>query len=265
MLLPHVRHIFFHNFCGQSRLRAAHKHTTESRLVPSVRLIPLIISERLLRRLLTFEIGTLHIQLNIGTIDRLCSLVTAHHCSQSQLGERKNEQDNRDLELMTLRENLDKQVQIVQKKKEDLDKANEERIKALEKVAALTQQEARDQLLDQVRAKSESEALSIVRDAVTQAKLNASKEAKKIVIQTIQRMAAEFTIENTFGLQVRNDAIENGLYQTQARQRVDNTAQDVQRSDFSGGSRGRGGRSHAKNESKEQVWGICPSWQSSAA
>jgi len=114
-----------------------------------------------------------------------------------ELDTRKGDLDNRDLELMALRENLDKQVQIVQKKREDLDKANEERIKALEKVAALTQQEARDQLLEQVRAKSETEAQSIVRDAVTQAKLNASKEAKKIVIQTIQRMAAEFTIENT--------------------------------------------------------------------
>ena len=110
---------------------------------------------------------------------------------------RRTDLDNRQLEMETLRENLDKQLKIVQKKREELEAANEERIKALEKIAALSQQDAKDQLLEAVRAKSESEVMSIVKEAVTQAKLNANKEAKKIVIQTIQRMAAEFTIENT--------------------------------------------------------------------
>jgi ribonuclease Y len=109
----------------------------------------------------------------------------------------KGDLENKELEVETIRENLDKQLKIIQKKREELDTANEERIKALEKVAQLTQQEAKDQLLEQVRMKSESEALSIVKDAITAAKLNANKEAKKIIIQTIQRTAAEFTIENT--------------------------------------------------------------------
>jgi ribonuclease Y len=115
----------------------------------------------------------------------------------NELDTRKGALDNREIEVEILRENLDKQVKIVQKKKEELEAANEERIKALETIAKLSQQDAKDQLLEQVRAKSETEAQSIVRDSVTQAKLTANKEAKKIVIQTIQRMAAEFTIENT--------------------------------------------------------------------
>jgi ribonuclease Y len=115
----------------------------------------------------------------------------------NELDSRKGELDNRELEVETLRENLDKQVKIVQKKREELDAANEERIKALETIAKLSQQDAKDQLLEQVRAKSETESQAIVRDAINQAKLSANKEAKKIVIQTIQRMAAEFTIENT--------------------------------------------------------------------
>ena len=116
---------------------------------------------------------------------------------RQELDNRKGDLDNRELELETLRENLDKQLKIVQKRKEELDAANEERIKALEKIAQLTQQEAKDQLLEAVRAKSESEAMAIVKEAVNQAKHNANKEAKKIIIQTIQRTAAEFTIENT--------------------------------------------------------------------
>jgi ribonuclease Y len=131
---------------------------------------------------------------------------------------RKSELDTRETEVETLRENLDKQLKIVQKKKEELDAANEERIKALETIAKLSQQDAKDQLLEQVRAKSESEAQSIVRDAVSQAKLNASKEAKKIVIQTIQRMAAEFTIENTVSVfNLENDEMKGQIIGREGR------------------------------------------------
>ncbi len=135
-----------------------------------------------------------------------------------ELDARKGELDNRDLELGVVRENLDKQLQIVQKKKEELDKANEERIKALEKIAQLTQQDAKDQLFEQIRAKSETEAQSIIRDAINQAKLDANKEAKKIVIQTIQRMAAEFTIENTVSVfNLENDDMKGQIIGREGR------------------------------------------------
>lgn len=131
---------------------------------------------------------------------------------------RKGDLDNRELEVETLRENLDKQLKIVQKKKEELDAANEERIKALETIAKLSQQDAKDQLLEQVRAKSESEAQTIVRDSINQAKLNANKEAKKIVIQTIQRMAAEFTIENTVSVfNLENDDMKGQIIGREGR------------------------------------------------
>ncbi|MEI6410669.1 MAG: ribonuclease Y [Bacteroidota bacterium] len=136
----------------------------------------------------------------------------------AEVDARKNDLDNRELELETLRENLDKQLKIVQKKKEELDAANEERIKALEKIAQLSQQEAKDQLLEAVRGKSESEAMSIVKEAITQAKLTANKEAKKIVIQTIQRTAAEFTIENTVSVfNLENDDMKGQIIGREGR------------------------------------------------
>ncbi len=110
---------------------------------------------------------------------------------------RKADLENRELEVEVVRENLDKQLKIVAKKKEELDAANEDRIKMLEKVAGLNQSAAKEQLLEAIRAKSETEAMAIVKDAVAQAKITAGKEAKKIIIQTIQRTAAEVTIENT--------------------------------------------------------------------
>ena len=110
---------------------------------------------------------------------------------------RKQEVENKEAEIKTVRENLDKQIKIVAKKKEQLDAANEERIKALENISKLSEAEAKEQLLDAVKAKAETDAMALVKDTITQAKANANKEAKKIVIQTIQRMCAEYTIENT--------------------------------------------------------------------
>ncbi|MEY3248304.1 MAG: hypothetical protein RL742_347 [Bacteroidota bacterium] len=137
---------------------------------------------------------------------------------QEEVKTRHTELENRELEVEVIRENLDKQLKIIQKKREELDAANEERIKMLEKIAQLTQQDAKDQLLEAVRAKSESESMAIVKDAIAQAKLNANKEAKKIIIQTIQRTAAEFTIENTVSVfNLENDDMKGQIIGREGR------------------------------------------------
>jgi ribonuclease Y len=100
-------------------------------------------------------------------------------------------------ETQQIRENLDVQLKIVARKKEELDQANEHQIKALEGIARLTEAEARDQLLEAVRSKAETDAMALVKNAIGQANATASKEAKKIIINSIQRLASEFTIENT--------------------------------------------------------------------
>jgi ribonucrease Y len=113
------------------------------------------------------------------------------------LKKEKSELDNREQEVESIRENLTKQLVIVTKRKEDLDAANELRIRELERVAALTEQEAKEQLLEAVKGKAENEAMILTREIVSLAQTNANKEAKKIVIQAIQRMSAEIAIENT--------------------------------------------------------------------
>ena len=136
----------------------------------------------------------------------------------NEFAKRKNEIEAKELEVEAIRENLDKQLKIIQKKKEELEAANEERIRALEQIAQLSQQEARDHLLEQVRLKSESEAMSIVKDAIATAKMNASKEAKKIIIQSIQRTAAEVTIENTVSVfNLENDDMKGQIIGREGR------------------------------------------------
>jgi len=160
-------------------------------------------------------------ELEVDIVSKENDLKLQQETFQLQLKEfdsRKTDMENREGEVNLMRENLDKQLKVLQKKKEELDAANEERIKALEVIAQLSQQDAKEQLLDAVRAKSESEVMSIVKEAVTQAKLNASKEAKKIVIATIQRMASEFTIENTVSVfNLENDDMKGQIIGREGR------------------------------------------------
>ena len=114
-----------------------------------------------------------------------------------ELETRKSNIEQAEAENLTIRENLDKQLKILAKRKEELDRVNEQRIKELENIARLSEAEAKEQLLEAVKAKAETESMAIVKNSVAEAKNTANKEAKKIIIQTIQRMCAEYTIENT--------------------------------------------------------------------
>ena len=114
-----------------------------------------------------------------------------------ELDKKEGELVQQEAETKDIRENLDKQLKIISKKREELDRASEEHIKSLETIAKLSEDEAKEQLMKLVKAKAETDAMVIVKDTIEQAKTTANKEAKKIIIQTIQRMSAEYTIENT--------------------------------------------------------------------
>jgi ribonuclease Y len=116
---------------------------------------------------------------------------------ETDIKNREENLDNRESELSTIKQNLEKQLKIVARKKEELDNANETRIKELENLAKMSEAQAKEQLLEAVKDKAANDAMAIEKDTISQAKENANKEAKKIIIQTIQRMCAEYTIENT--------------------------------------------------------------------
>ncbi len=95
-----------------------------------------------------------------------------------------------------IKENLGRQIELVNIKRSELEKHQEEHIRRLEKVAALTAEEARHQLVESLKEEARSQALSHIQEIIEDAKIKANKEAKKIIIQSIQRTAAEQTIEN---------------------------------------------------------------------
>jgi ribonucrease Y len=116
---------------------------------------------------------------------------------EKQLDQQRTDIEARASEVESVRENLEKQLKIVSKKKEELENASARHIQELEKVANLSQADAKEQLLEAVKAKAENDAMAIIKTSLEEAKATAAKDAKKIVIQTIQRMCAEYTIENT--------------------------------------------------------------------
>ncbi|TAK47770.1 MAG: ribonuclease Y [Saprospiraceae bacterium] len=134
------------------------------------------------------------------------------------LDTRKADLDQQEAEFVAIRENLDKQLKVVAKRKEELEAANEQRIKALENISKLTQAEAREQLLEAVKSKAQTDAMSLIKDTIAQAKLDAAKESKKIIIQTIQRMASEYTIENTVSVfQLESDDMKGQIIGREGR------------------------------------------------
>lgn len=95
-----------------------------------------------------------------------------------------------------LRQNLDKQLEVIAIKRNDLERHQEEHIKRLEKVSNLTAEEAKTELINLVKEEARTKAMAHVKEIMEEARVNANREAKKIIIQTIQRTAAEQTIEN---------------------------------------------------------------------
>jgi ribonucrease Y len=96
-----------------------------------------------------------------------------------------------------IKDNLTRQIEVVNLKRTELEKHQEEHIRRLEKIAGLTADEAKTQLVESLKQEAHTQALSLQQEIVDDAKQRANKEARKIIIQSIQRTAAEQAIENS--------------------------------------------------------------------
>jgi ribonuclease Y len=126
--------------------------------------------------------------------------------------------EQRESEVTAIRGNLDKQLVILSKKREEVDRMNEDRIQKLENLSKLSEAEAKEQLLEAVKSKAEMDAMALIKNTIEEAKADANKQAKKIVIQTIQRMCAEYTIENTVSVfNLPNDDVKGQIIGREGR------------------------------------------------
>ena len=116
---------------------------------------------------------------------------------EQSINQKENNLDKHIKENEAIKENLNRQIELVNIKRTELEKHQEEHIRRLEKIAGLTAEEAKTQLVESLKHEAQTKALAAQQEIIEDAKQKANKEARKIIIQTIQRTAAEQAIENS--------------------------------------------------------------------
>jgi ribonuclease Y len=115
---------------------------------------------------------------------------------EQSINQKENNLDKQIKENEAIKETLNRQIELVNIKRTELEKHQEEHIRRLEKIAGLTAEEAKTQLIESLKQEAHSQALGLQQEIIDDVKQKANKEARKIIIQTIQRTAAEQAIEN---------------------------------------------------------------------
>src|SRR5688572_26929040 len=116
---------------------------------------------------------------------------------EQSINQKEGNLDKQIRENDAIKENLNRQIDLVNIKRSELEKHQEEHIRRLEKIAGLSAEEAKAQLVESLKTEAHTQALAIQQEIIDDAKQKANKEARKIIIQTIQRTAAEQAIENS--------------------------------------------------------------------
>lgn len=137
---------------------------------------------------------------------------------ESNLAQKTEQTQRKQQEYETLQANLKNQLQILDAKKEELAKLHQRQVENLEKISGLSVDQAKTQLVEALKAEAKTEAMSTIKDIMEEAKLTANKEAKKIVIQTIQRVATEHAVENAVTVfPIENDEVKGRIIGREGR------------------------------------------------
>lgn len=137
---------------------------------------------------------------------------------ESAFNQKNEELQRKQKEINTIRENLNTQLELVGKKQAELEKAHKQQIENLQQIAGISAAEAKDMLMESLKAEARTEAMAHVKEIVDEAKLTANLEAKKIIIETIQRTASEQAIENCVSVfPIENDEIKGRIIGREGR------------------------------------------------
>ena len=116
---------------------------------------------------------------------------------QTQVNRKIEELNRKSAELDTTRENLDQQLEVVDRKKTELERMHKQEVERLEAISGISAEEAKERLVESLKDEAKTNAMSLINEIMDEARMTANKEAKKIVVQTIQRVATEAAIENS--------------------------------------------------------------------
>jgi ribonucrease Y len=115
---------------------------------------------------------------------------------EQNLSKQMEQSQRKEAELDSMKENLAAQMEIIKKRRAELEKMKQEQVTALEKIANLSRDEALDKMMETLKDEAQTKASSYIKDIMEEAKLTANKEAKNLIMKTLQRTATEHTIEN---------------------------------------------------------------------
>jgi ribonucrease Y len=137
---------------------------------------------------------------------------------EQSLNQKIENNNRKEQELESHRQNLTRQLEVIDKKKAELEQSHAQQVMQLEKISGLSVEEAKSQLVEALKDEARTKAMSMVKDIVEDAKMTAAKEAKKIVIQTIQRSATEAAIENTVSVfNIESDEVKGRIIGREGR------------------------------------------------
>lgn len=137
---------------------------------------------------------------------------------EAQLAKEHETLKRKEADLDEERQSLAQQHELVKKRKEELDRFNAQKVAVLENISKLTAEQAREQLVESLKEEAQTRANSYIKDIMEQAKLSATKEAKKIVVETIQRTATEHAIENCVSIfNIESDDIKGKIIGREGR------------------------------------------------
>ena len=135
-----------------------------------------------------------------------------------QLSQQLEGSKRKEKEVDAIRDNLDKQLDIVDKKKKELDKLHQKQVEELERISAYSAADAKKELVEVLKNEAKTEALSMIKDITDEAKLTANSEARKIVVKSIQRVATEQAIENSVSVfNIESDEIKGRIIGREGR------------------------------------------------
>ena len=138
--------------------------------------------------------------------------------TENTLQQQKHDLEKKEREAAQFREQVENRIANLDRKKEELDKLIKDQNLRLEQIGGLSSEEAKNVLVENMKSEAKSEAALFISETMEEAKMTANKEAKKIVVQTIQRVATEAAIENSVTVfNIDNDEVKGRIIGREGR------------------------------------------------
>ena len=137
---------------------------------------------------------------------------------EQQLNQKQGEVQRAQNELNTQRQTLENQQKALEHKAQEVEKLHQKAEQQLEQISGLSAEDAKKQLVDALKDEAKTAAMAYINDTMDEARLTANKEAKKIIIQSIQRIASEATVENAVSVfHIDNDEVKGRIIGREGR------------------------------------------------